>query len=342
MIIKKLIIAAAAVMTLTVCTQMCAFAEAAPPDRSYSSGTVCSVTADGQEILVTKTRTEAEAAIKQAIDNLVPEGSTLDSYSIAEKIEYTELNTAFMVGHMNVTQGENAVDAVEDKIEASDPLLTITIKSSKYKEKSTPVRVKFKYKKDMLPCEFEVKSKGEKGKSSTRYELTSVNGDVTSKEKKETKTVDKGKKAIILTGKKDTPKNITLARYRKYKKKVEAAVYRVFGDMKLGKNIVAYGKKFLGNPYRYGGKSLTHGIDCVQFVRALYKRFGINLPESRAKLAHVGKRVSYKNARPGDIVYYGHHMAVYIGNGKVISAKHKGISISGIGRKRVTAIRRVR
>ena len=106
--------------------------------------------------------------------------------------------------------------------------------------------------------------------------------------------------------------------------------------------MVDYGKQFLGNPYKWGGKSLTNGIDCVQFVRALYRKYGIILPGKRSAFAHIGKAVSLKNARPGDIVYYGNHVAMYIGNGKIIHAQRKGINISNINYRKWKTIRRVK
>ena len=152
----------------------------------------------------------------------------------------------------------------------------------------------------------------------------------------------KGKYTIILTGHKNNPKNITYKKYKQYKKNVEKLAIKNYGDVFLGRNLVNYGLKFVGNPYKVGGMSLTNGIDCVGFVRALYKKFGITLPGNRNKLFRTGKIVPYSKARAGDIVFYGVHPAIYIGNGKIVSARKSGIRVSRINYKKWTYIRRIR
>ena len=91
--------------------------------------------------------------------------------------------------------------------------------------------------------------------------------------------------------------------------------------------VVAYAKKFLGNPYRYGGSSLTHGTDCSGFVMSVYKHFGYKLPHSSSAIAKKGRKVAYKNKKPGDIICYYGHVAIYIGNNKIIHASNKKTGI---------------
>lgn len=93
-----------------------------------------------------------------------------------------------------------------------------------------------------------------------------------------------------------------------------------------GTDIVAYAKQFLGNPYVYGGNSLTNGIDCSGFTSQIYKNYGVSLSRSSAaQYASNGVHVDESNVRPGDLMFYGHngsvsHVAMYIGNGQVIQA----------------------
>lgn len=111
-----------------------------------------------------------------------------------------------------------------------------------------------------------------------------------------------------------------------------------------GKRLVKYAKKFVGNPYRYGGTSLTKGTDCSGFTRALYKHFGYNLPHSSTAQRHVGKKVSWKSKKAGDIICYNGHVAIYIGGGKIIHAATERTGIR-IGKKanfqHVVCVRRV-
>lgn len=112
-----------------------------------------------------------------------------------------------------------------------------------------------------------------------------------------------------------------------------------------GKSVVAYAKKFVGNPYRWGGESLTRGADCSGFVKAVYRHFGKKLPHSSYSLRRVGKKVSgLKNAKAGDIICYSGHVAIYMGNNKIVHAStyRTGIKISNNARyRKIVAIRRI-
>ncbi len=99
--------------------------------------------------------------------------------------------------------------------------------------------------------------------------------------------------------------------------------------------IVQYAKQFLGNPYRWGGTSLTNGTDCSGFVQSLYRRYGYSLPRTAASQAGATRKVSPSSAKPGDLFFYSNgsrinHVAMYIGGGMVIHASNPsdGIKIS--------------
>ena len=104
----------------------------------------------------------------------------------------------------------------------------------------------------------------------------------------------------------------------------------------LRSRIVNYAMKFLGNPYVWGGTSLTKGADCSGFTMSVMKNFGISLPHYSGSQAKSGKRIKSSEMRPGDLVFYGNsrgkinHVAMYLGNGQVINAasRRSGIKIS--------------
>ena len=99
-------------------------------------------------------------------------------------------------------------------------------------------------------------------------------------------------------------------------------------------NMVSYAMQFLGNPYVWGGTSLTNGTDCSGFVMRIYEHFGYSLPRTSAAQAGATKTVSSGDVRPGDLFFYGSggvsHVAMYIGNGQIIHASNPrtGIKIS--------------
>ena len=111
-----------------------------------------------------------------------------------------------------------------------------------------------------------------------------------------------------------------------------------------GKCIVNYAKKFLGNPYRSGGTSLTKGTDCSGFTKAIYAHFGFSLPRTSSEQRRAGYKVSWGSKKPGDIICYNGHVAIYMGNNKIIHASNprSGIKISKyIKFSKVLAVRRI-
>lgn len=98
-----------------------------------------------------------------------------------------------------------------------------------------------------------------------------------------------------------------------------------------GQDVVDFACKFIGNPYKYAGTDINNGIDCSAYVQYVFRHFGINLPRTSAEQRYVGKAVSYANAKPGDIICYDGHVAIYIGNGRIVHASNsKPYPIGGI------------
>lgn len=110
-----------------------------------------------------------------------------------------------------------------------------------------------------------------------------------------------------------------------------------------GNSVVSYACKFVGNPYVWGGTSLTNGADCSGFVMSVYANFGIDLPHSSAALQSCGKAVSYANAKPGDLICYSGHVAIYMGGGRIVHAQSKavGITTSSATYRTIVGVRRV-
>ena len=113
----------------------------------------------------------------------------------------------------------------------------------------------------------------------------------------------------------------------------------------LGADVAKYACQFVGNPYVYGGSSLTNGTDCSGFVMSVYGAYGVSLPHSSRADRSVGAEVEggLANAQPGDIVCYSGHVALYIGNGQIVhaSTSKTGIIISNASYKDVLAVRRI-
>lgn len=110
-----------------------------------------------------------------------------------------------------------------------------------------------------------------------------------------------------------------------------------------GQAVVEYASRFIGNPYVWGGTSLTHGADCSGFVQSVYKHFGIRLPRTSSQMRSAGRAVSYSNARPGDVICYNGHVGIYKGNGQIVNAinRARGIGILSATYANIITVRRL-
>ncbi|MCD8249879.1 MAG: NlpC/P60 family protein [Lachnospiraceae bacterium] len=116
----------------------------------------------------------------------------------------------------------------------------------------------------------------------------------------------------------------------------------VSGGTGLGASIASYGLKFVGNPYVYGGNSLTNGTDCSGFVYLVHANFGISVPRSSSALASGGTAVSDADKQPGDVICYYGHVGIYIGNNQLVhaSTESTGIKVSNMYYRTIRCIRR--
>ncbi len=111
-----------------------------------------------------------------------------------------------------------------------------------------------------------------------------------------------------------------------------------------GSSVVDYATQFVGNPYVWGGTSLTSGADCSGFVQSVYANFGVSLPRTSYEQQNAGYEVSYADAQPGDLICYGGHVAIYMGNGQIVHASNArdGIKVSNNAAYRtITSVRRL-
>lgn len=124
------------------------------------------------------------------------------------------------------------------------------------------------------------------------------------------------------------------------RKKAEKEAKEAAGS---GQAVVDYACQFIGNPYVWGGTSLTNGADCSGFVQSVYKHFGVSLPRTSGEMRGAGTGVSYSEAVPGDIICYDGHVGIYMGDGQIVNAINsaKGIGILSATYTNIVTVRRI-
>lgn len=154
------------------------------------------------------------------------------------------------------------------------------------------------------------------------------------------------RKVLILTGRQKRKnknewkqKKLRLRRRKQKPQAAEAAAQSVAS----GQEVIDYACQFIGNPYVWGGTSLTDGADCSGFVQSVYAHFGISLPRTSYEQRSAGYEVSYEDAQPGDLILYEGHVGLYIGNDQIVNAMNEdqGIGISSATYTNIVAVRRI-
>ena len=110
-----------------------------------------------------------------------------------------------------------------------------------------------------------------------------------------------------------------------------------------GQAVIDYACQFIGNPYVWGGTSLTNGADCSGFVQSVYANFGVSMPRTSSAMRSAGTEVSYSEAVPGDVICYEGHVGIYIGNGQIVNAidEAHGIGASSATYTNIITVRRL-
>ena len=289
------------------------------------------ITANGQTIAVVKSEEVGKKVIKNLISGYIPEDSKFCNVIVDKDLKLQQMKLRDAFSRADVMSGKEAVAYLEEANSGDSALFDATITSQVVEEESYTPDIEYREDDKMFAGESRIETEGSDGVKSVTYNLTSVNGQVNDKTEVASEIVKEGQAEVIYKGTLGLPEGADWKTY-------EGAP--IYND---GDDVVATALQHLGCPYKYGGKSFTKGIDCVQYVRNIYRMYGVNVPNRHEDIRKFGTGVSLKNAKPGDIICYKHHVAIYIGNGKMAEATRKhGTKVNKVRKGGIITVRRVK
>ena len=294
----------------------------APRVTSYA------LTVDGKQVCCVKTKNDAEEAVKTVLETYSPEGTSVKSANSDGKIKIEKVAASSCD---ETVEPAVAAEKVVENCGESEEAVDVAVASIKTEIKEYIPEPEYVKDDTMLAGESKVKEEGVAGTQEVTTTYTTINGEIVDEQETNVEILDEGTSAVVVKGTLGLPEGEDWETY------TGDPVYKDGGEL------VQTAQNYLGAPYKYGGYSLTNGIDCVQFIRQMYAKYGISLPNGKYALQHVGTSVSLKNAQKGDIICYsGHHYALYLGDNKIIHAVKGGVSIGNNASYRgIVTVRRV-
>lgn len=326
-----------AVIAVVVAAGLIAALDITKPYAVFADGTKVEdpyvIKADNDEILLVEDAETAEKVIETVLDEYSPDGAQINSLIVDKKLTTADKKLRRGQEPPVVLTEEEAVGEIIEKNATADPYFCVTINAEVGDVEDIKAETTYKETEDLYEGEKEVKREGVKGSQIVTDQIISVNGEILNTQQIDTSVIADATDEIVYKGTKKRPADTA---WQDYSGKVMGS-----GD---GSAIVNFALQFLGNPYVYGGTSLTNGADCSGFVQAVFSKFGIYLPRTADVQAKCGKGISLAEAKPGDLIYYSGHIAIYMGGGRIVHAANpaKDICISGVHAcGRILTVRRI-
>ena len=307
------IVAAGAVAAMELTRPYAVYADGTKIDEPYA------VTAGGEELFLVKDAETAERVIEAVLNEYTPDGAQINSLTVDKKIGVELKDLVRGEEPPEVLTEESAVQYVLDQNSTEEPFFSVTISAEIGSVESVKAGTTYEESDELYKGQTKLKSEGSDGDQLVTNTVTSVNGTVLTSEVTDAALLNEAVNEVVYKGTKERPRDTVRADYSG----------TVMGSGN-GATVASFALQFVGNPYKYGGTSLTNGADCSGFVQSVYAKFGISLPRTGDAQARCGKGVSYSEAKAGDLIYYPGHIAIYIGGGKIVHAasSSKGIVVS--------------
>jgi len=287
------------------------------------------------ELAVVESATVAEQVLAQFQKAYLSDGAQIVSFDTEPFLNIDQKDLERASGPVTVLSQAEALNALMKSCDGLNPLMTATLTEQLVVNKIVPYTSIQENASDLTVGTKKVKTAGVNGTIANTVSITKVNGQIVASSLLNETIVANPVNEVVLVGTKPVRTYSYAASYLSTSGK---AIPGTTGDA-----VVAYARLFLGNPYQYGGTSLTNGADCSGFTLSVYAHFGVSLPHSAYAQRFVGTAVSYSEAQPGDIICYSGHVGLYIGGGKIIhaSTERKGIIIGSATYTTIVTVRRI-
>jgi cell wall-associated NlpC family hydrolase len=288
------------------------------------------------ELAVVENATVAEQVLAQFQKAYLTDGAEIVSFETKPFLNIAQKDLGRASGPVQVVGQAEAFNALVKSCDGINPLMTATLTEQLVQNQVVAYTSTQENSSDLTIGTKKIKTAGVNGTIADTMSITKVNGQVVATSVLQETVIAPPVNEVILVGTKVVKTYPTVS-----KACISTSGKAIAGT--TGEAVVAYAKLFLGNPYVYGGTSLTNGTDCSGFTMSVYAHFGVYLPHASSAQRSVGTAVSYSEARPGDIICYSGHVALYIGGGKIIhaSTERTGIIIGSATYKPILTIRRI-
>lgn len=292
------------------------------------SGLPVALSLDGETLCYLDTKSDADEALKIVAADYTPEDDELKAVNLSAPITASKV----LKGNVDLKTADEAAKLIESEILEQNKA-TITTETINVATKKFTPEVEYRKDDKMLAGQSRIEDEGTKGKKKVTSLVTTANGEVINKDVLETEILKEGSPKIIYKGTVGLPDG------------EDWKTYDGPPEFKDGEEMIEFAKNYLGLRYVYGGNSLETGVDCVTFVINIYKKFGVNIPHTYNGIKKGGIAVTMDQAKAGDVIVYNGHVAMYMGNGKIIHAtrgKSWNVHISNVNYSKKRHIQTIR